>query len=87
MPVEGVPNDESKTALCREFGVSRQAGYKWIKRFKESGYDGLEEQSRRPKTAPLSPAEDLVISVLEARDRHPTLGTTKARSDASSAVR
>ncbi|WP_394849541.1 helix-turn-helix domain-containing protein [Pendulispora brunnea] len=71
--VEGVPNDESKdrvrrkvgegekiAALCREFGVSRQAGDKWIKRFKESGYDDLEEQSRRRRRCHSRPQRTLL---------------------------
>jgi transposase len=32
----------------------------WIKRFKKQGYEALEEQSRRPKSAPLSTAEEQV---------------------------
>ncbi len=75
--VERAAKGETVAALCREFGVSRQAGHKWIKRFKELGYDGLEEQSRRPKTTPLATAEDLVIAVLEARDAHPRWGPRK----------
>jgi len=34
--------------LCREFGVSRKTGYKWIKRFKEKGVTGRVDRSRRP---------------------------------------
>ena len=34
-------------ALCREYGISRQTGYKLLKRYAEQGYDGLEERSRR----------------------------------------
>ena len=75
--VERAAKGEKVAALCREFGVSRQAGHKWIKRFKELGYDGLEEQSRRPKTTPLATAEELVIAVLEARDAHPRWGPRK----------
>lgn len=75
--VERAAKGENISALCREFGVSRQAGHKWIKRFKETGYDGLEEQSRRPKTTPLATAEDLVLAVLEARDAHPRWGPRK----------
>lgn len=75
--VERAAKGEKVAVLCREFGVSRQAGHKWIKRFKELGYDGLEEQSRRPKTTPLATAEDLVIAVLEARDAHPRWGPRK----------
>lgn len=75
--VERAAKGEKVAALCREFGISRQAGHKWIKRFKELGYEGLEEQSRRPKTTPLATGEDLVIAVLEARDAHPRWGPRK----------
>lgn len=75
--VERAAKGEKVAALCREFGVSRQAGHKWIKRFKELGYDGLEERSRRPKTTPLATAEELVMAVLEARDAHPRWGPRK----------
>lgn len=75
--VERAAKGEKVAVLCREFGVSRQAGHKWIKRFKELGYDGLEEQSRRPKTTPLATAEELVMAVLEARDAHPRWGPRK----------
>ena len=36
--------------LCREFGISRVCGYKWLERYRESRYDvrRLEERSRRP---------------------------------------
>jgi transposase InsO family protein len=63
--------------LCREFGISRETGYKWLKRFRERGYEGLEEESRRPKTSPLAFAEELVVAVLETRDAHPSWGSKK----------
>jgi putative transposase len=65
--------------LCREFGISRPTGTKWVKRFKQEGYAGLEERSRRPGSSPLSLAEDLVMAVLEQRDRHSTWGAKKLR--------
>ena len=68
---------EKVAALCREFGVSRTAGHKWIKRFKEQGHAGLDEESRRPRTAPLATAEELVIATIEARDAHPRWGPRK----------
>ena len=37
----------------------------------------MEEESRRPKTAPLATAEELVMAVLEARDAHPSWGPLK----------
>ena len=54
--VERVAKGETVAALCREFGVSRTSGHKWINRFKELGYDGLEESSGRPKCTPFATA-------------------------------
>jgi transposase InsO family protein len=75
--VERAAKGEPVAALCREFSVSRQTGHKWLKRFNEHGYAGLEEQSRRPKSAPLATAEELVIATLQAREAHPRWGPIK----------
>jgi putative transposase len=64
-------------ALCREHGISRQTGYKLLKRFKKQGYEGLDEVSRRPKTTPLATAEDVVAAVLAVRARYPRWGAKK----------
>jgi len=32
------------SALCEEFGVSRQTGHKWLRRYRELGPLGLVEQ-------------------------------------------
>lgn len=57
--------------------MSRTSGHKWVNRFKARGYDGLEQESRRPKSAPLATAEDVVMAVIEARDAHPRWGPRK----------
>jgi transposase InsO family protein len=75
--VERAAAGEKIAPLCREFGISRTAGHKWYRRYKEQGYAGLEEQSRRPRTAPLATAEELVLATLEARDGHPRWGPRK----------
>jgi len=75
--VERATRGEKVSKLCREYGITRAAGYKWLKRFKERGYEGLEEKSRRPKNTPLATAEDIVVAVLEARESHPTWGPRK----------
>ena len=67
------------SALCRQYGIKRQTGHKWIKRFKESGYDGLEERSRRPSHIPLAAGEDIVVAIVDAREAHPTWGPHKLR--------
>lgn len=40
--------------LCREFGISRDTGYVWLRRFRDAGHDvkALDERSRRQR--PLS---------------------------------
>lgn len=65
------------SALCREFEVSRQTGHKWLKRFKEDGYAGLEEVTRRPLSTPLATAEDVVVAIVGARAAHPSWGPRK----------
>src|SRR5512140_789483 len=63
--------------LCREYGISRETGYKWMSRFLERGYDGLEDESRRPTSSPLALAEEIVVATLEAREAHPRWGAKK----------
>jgi len=75
--VERAARGEPVAALCREFGISRTTGHKWVRRFKERGYDGLEEESRRPRSTPLATAEDVVMAVLELRRAHPSWGPEK----------
>jgi putative transposase len=65
------------SALCREYGVSRETGYKWLNRFKREGAEGLDEKSRRPHTAPLATAEDLVAAILKVRESYPRRGPKK----------
>lgn len=65
------------SALCAEFGISRQTGYKWLRRYRAHGYVALVEQSRRPKSTPLATAEEIVVSIVELRDKHPSYGAQK----------
>src|SRR5215475_7595506 len=63
--------------LCRVHGISRQTGYKWLKRFRSRGYAGLEEASRRPKSTPLATGEEIVAALLTARVKRPRWGPRK----------
>ena len=64
-------------ALCREYGISRQTGHKWLRRYHDEGALGLVEQSRRPRSSPLSKAEDIVAAIVELRERRPSWGPDK----------
>jgi len=67
----------SVTALCLEYGISRQTGHKWLRRYRQMGYLGLEELSRRPTSSPTATAEDIVRAAIEVRNRHPSWGAKK----------
>ena len=64
--------------LCREHGVSRTNGYKWIRRFQAEGQAGLDDKSRRPKTISGIDGE-FVLRIIELRRRYPKWGAKKLR--------
>jgi transposase InsO family protein len=67
----------SRTTLCQLFGISRQTGYKWVKRYKEDR--SLEERSRRPKTSPTTTRRTLVKLILSQRRQFPRWGPVPIR--------
>lgn len=67
-------------ALCRQHGISRQTGHKWLKRYREAGYEGLEDASRRPSSSPLATGEEVVAALLVAKAKHPRWGPRKLLS-------
>jgi len=64
-------------ALCRRFGISRRTGYKWLRRFKESGLAALADRSRRPWRFRQPTPPVMESKVLAVRDAHPTWGGRK----------
>jgi transposase InsO family protein len=67
----------SISELCERFGISRKTGYKWIERYLRHGAAGLEDCSRRPRSAPNATAPQVVEALLETRRRHPSWGGKK----------
>src|SRR5258706_14828981 len=69
--------DECFSSLCRSFEISRQTGYKWLSRYRNSGilheslHEVLKDGSRRPHHSPSKIDPDLEARVLEARAQHP----------------
>lgn len=64
-------------ALCREFGVSRKTGYKWVERYKSGGVLALRDLSRRPRTSPLGVSREVVVDLVAIRIAHPRWGARK----------
>ena len=57
----------NRSGLCREFGISRKTGYKWLGRHRLAGDIGLVDRSRRPHTSPLRTDEATETAVLGIR--------------------
>ena len=64
--------------LCREFGISRKTGHKWINR-SEMGLP-LCDQSRRPYRQPSKTAEDVEQKIIQMRLAHPAWGGKTIRA-------
>jgi putative transposase len=60
--------------LCKEFGVCRKTGYKWLERFEQEGLRGLEERSRRPLSCPRQITGEIVCEIVSIRQAHPRWG-------------
>lgn len=65
------------TDLCRRYGISRKTGYKWLKRWAESGATGLADASRRPHSSPGRTPTEWEERVLTVRRDHPAWGGRK----------
>jgi transposase InsO family protein len=65
--------------LCREFGISRNNGYKWIRRYREEGQAGLENRSRRPHRCAGTNGET-VLRIIELRRQYGNWGPKKLRA-------
>lgn len=48
--------------VCRRSGISRPTLRKWLRRYHESGLEGLQEVSRRPHSSPNTKIDDQIES-------------------------
>lgn len=60
------------SSLCREFGITRKTGYKWIERY-ESGFD-LSDRSKKPKVIANKTSEEVENLILSLRSDNPGWG-------------
>ncbi len=71
---------ESLAELCRQYGISRQTGYKWLKRFGEEGDAGLQERSRAPRQQSQQMLEEVAEEILQLRRGHLRWGPRKLKA-------
>lgn len=72
-------DEESFSAHCERFGVSRETAYDWLARYQAGGAAGLETRSSAPLTVPHRTDEEMVKMILALRERHPTWGPKKLK--------
>jgi transposase InsO family protein len=64
------------SALCERFGISRQTGHLWLRRF-AGGERAFDDYSRRPLHSPRRLAAELEARILSVREAHPAWGARK----------
>ena len=72
---EAVLGEKTMTALCREYGISRKTGYKWLERAQAG--ECLANRSRTPHTIGNRTPPEIEASILDVRSQHPAWGPRK----------
>lgn len=67
----------SVAALCRRFGISRQAGFTLLGRYRAGGDAALADRSRRPHHSPRRVPPEMEARILDLRAAHPRWGGRK----------
>jgi transposase InsO family protein len=65
--------------LCRRYGVSSATAYKWIRRYRGSGEEGLLDKSRRPHNSPNRSKPEFEQQVLRVRAEQSAWGAMTIR--------
>ncbi len=70
---------DSLSSLCREYGISRLTGYKWLARFRQGGGVALLDRDRTPHRQPARVADEVAAIICQLRREHPLWGARKLR--------
>ncbi|UCI20111.1 helix-turn-helix domain-containing protein [Mesorhizobium sp. B2-1-8] len=62
--VDCLAGEETMSALCGAYGISRKSGYKWLGRYREFGPEGLHDLPRAPLEHGRATAAELVDRIL-----------------------
>lgn len=65
------------TELCKEFGISRKTGHKWINRYKEHGRKGLSDRKSDPHFNAAKTSKEIELLIIKEKRLHPTWGAKK----------
>ena len=74
---EVLSGEKSKSAICREYGISRVTGDKWLKRHKAG--EEMTDKSKAPFRTPNKTRSETENKILETRKNHPAWGPRKIK--------
>jgi len=72
-------DEETMSQLCQRYGVARETGYVWLRRYRAYGLEGLLELNRAPLCHPNQTPADIERAVLELRQAHGRFGPRKLK--------
>jgi transposase InsO family protein len=75
--VESYRTPRSFSAVCDRYGISRNTGYKWRRRYAAGGRLALEDQARIPNSCPWATPAEVVEAILKVRRTYPDYGAKK----------
>lgn len=65
---------------ARDFKVSRTTVKKWLRRWREEGYQGLADRSRRPKASPLATPQESRRLLVKLKKKYKRLGAEQIQT-------
>ncbi|NEK20646.1 helix-turn-helix domain-containing protein, partial [Rhizobium leguminosarum] len=74
---ECLASEETMTALCAAYGISRKTGYKWLERYRALGPAGLIDLPRAPLEHGRATAAELVARIVAEKEANPQWGPKK----------
>ncbi|WEX86656.1 helix-turn-helix domain-containing protein [Sinorhizobium garamanticum] len=74
---ECLEGEETMTALCAAYGISRKTGYKWLGRYRALGPQGLLDLPRAPLAHGRATPEELVARIVAEKEARPLWGPKK----------
>ena len=69
--------EKSKSQICREYGIDRKTGYKWLERAQNG--ESLADRSHKPRSHPNQTRPEIVDLIITARTQHPAWGARKLK--------
>lgn len=72
-----IQDEASMTALCKQYGISRKTGYKWVERYQEHGKQGLKDLSRAPHNPNSCYESEIIERAIDLKQKKPKWGPKK----------